>query len=191
MKSKHKELQEVAIRWLYATGCSVFAKEVPTMNGNADALGIKTLHGKDDIYYIEAKASRSDLICKKQKRIYANAIGVEDAWCWMHDPKMYRSMFEGDDRSKGWEDCDQCKKAKEGRGDTGIDFYYIIVAHGVKVEKALYPAFGVLDEDGNVLRKAKRMTRNERTNRDLIVAVAHVLVYKVFGKMYAVSTPEQ
>ena len=76
MKEKHAQLQDVAIGWLYGVGCSIFAKEVPTQNGVADALGVKTRNGKDDVYYIEAKVSRSDLICKKQKVVYADATGT-------------------------------------------------------------------------------------------------------------------
>ena len=42
MTETHKQLQDTAIRWLYQVGCNVFAKEVPTQNGIADALGIKS-----------------------------------------------------------------------------------------------------------------------------------------------------
>jgi hypothetical protein len=92
-------------------------------------------------------------------------------------------MLDGKTR-EGWETCEQCKKLATAAGDTGIDFYYIVVADGVTVEPALYPMFGVIDEHGKILRRAKRMKRNETKNKDLIVAVAHVLVYKVFGKLY-------
>jgi hypothetical protein len=100
---------------------------------------------------------------------------------------MYRSMFEGDERSNGWETCSRCIAVKKAKGDTGIDFYYVVVADGVKIEPSLYPMFGVIDERGTVVRKAKRMKRNDRVNREHIVAVAHVLVYKVFGKLYAIG----
>jgi hypothetical protein len=82
MTDKHKDLQEAAIRRLYDFGCNVFAKEVPTGNGIADALGVKSSTG--NVYYIECKASRSDLICLKQKNVYRNAIGEITQLCYMH-----------------------------------------------------------------------------------------------------------
>lgn len=184
MSTKHKDLQDTAILFLYSVGCSAFAKEVPTCNGNADALGIKTRDKKNDVYYIECKASRSDLVSKKQKRVYDTATGVKDKWCWMHDPNMYRSFFQGQDRTQGWEDCGDCKIAKALRADTGIDFYYIVVADGVKVKPSLYPDFGVIDERGSVVRRAKRMIRRDKSVEFIMTTVAHVLVYKVYGKLY-------
>jgi len=77
VKVKHAQLQDMAINWLYARG-PIFAKEVPTFNGVADAIGIKTQDGKNDVYYLECKASRSDLICLKQKAVYARAVGTYD-----------------------------------------------------------------------------------------------------------------
>jgi len=66
---KHKELCQTAIKWLYQKGCSIFGNEIPTWNGTADALGIITnqrpYNKPDTVYYIEAKASRSDLLCRK------------------------------------------------------------------------------------------------------------------------------
>jgi hypothetical protein len=62
------------------------------------------------------------------------------------------------------------------------------VADGVTVEDSLYPMFGVINERSEVVRKAKRMKRNDRTNSDLIVSVAHVLVYEVYGKLYKGET---
>lgn len=182
MKDVHKSLQDVAIGWLYGVGCSIFAKEVPTENGIADALGVKTLHGKDDVYYIEAKASRSDLICKKQKAVYANATGTVEKKCYYHTMRL---ALTGELMNpEGANECGNCHDLKMGRGDTGVDFYYIIVAEGLTVESGLYPAFGVINHKGDIVRKAKRMIRNDKKGHDLIVAVAHVLVYKVFGKMY-------
>lgn len=67
MTETHRQLQDIARRWIYGVGCNVLAKEVPTENGIADALGIKS--GKEDVYHVECKASRADLICKKQKLI--------------------------------------------------------------------------------------------------------------------------
>jgi hypothetical protein len=183
MKETHKELQDVALRWLYSRNCSVLAKEVPTRNGVADALGIHTISGKERVYYVEAKASRSDLICAKQKLVYRNAVGDVEKWCWEHDPTMYRSMFEGQDRSKGWETCSRCIEEKKATGDTGIDFYYIIVAEGMEVEATLYPHFGVINHKGEVIRKAKRMKR-EGDIQQLLINTAHVLVYKAYGKLY-------
>lgn len=178
--------EDVAIGWLYGVGCSIFAKEVPTGTGVADALGVKTKNGKEDVYYIECKASRSDLICAKQKLVYRNAIGDIEPWCWEHDPDMYKSMFadQGIDRTRGWENCPRCITAKKAKADTGIDFYYLLVADGLTVERSLYPHFGFINSKGVVIRKPKRMHR-ESDARPLIVNVAHVLVYKVFGKLYA------
>ena len=80
MTDKHKELCQTAINWLYKKNCSVFANEVPTWNGIADAIGVKRSPNYDyekqdvdfdnTVYYIEAKASRSDLLCFKQKCVY-------------------------------------------------------------------------------------------------------------------------
>lgn len=41
-----------------------------------------------------------------------------------------------------------------------------------------------MDENGEIVRRAKRMIRNGDTSK-LIQNIAHVLVYKTFGKMYA------
>jgi hypothetical protein len=178
MTERHKQLQDIAIRWLYGVGCNVFAKEVPTRNGIADALGIKL--GKEDVYYLECKASRSDLICKKQKLIYRNAVGEVEKRCYLHSWK----GLDGKIR-EGWEDCHECKVLAMRSADTGIDFYYIVVADGLVVEDALYPTFGVINHKGDLVRRAKRMKRNgnERT-KDALIAAAHVLVYKAYGKLY-------
>jgi len=186
VKEKHAQLQDLAIRWLYGIGCSIYAKEVPSKNGVADAIGVKTRNGKGDVYYLECKASRSDLICLKQKAVYARATGQQDDWCWAHNPEIYRSLFKdkGIDRTVGWQDCETCKRLKAAIADTAIDFYYLVIADGVKVEDTLYPAFGVIDEHGTILRRAKRMKRSDRDNTETIVSIAHVLVYKVFGKLY-------
>jgi hypothetical protein len=154
---KHKELQDTAIRWLYNRGCCVFGQEIPTRYGGiADALGVVvrdertvTPEGvrwlpKETVYYFEAKASRSDLICKKQKIMYEKIIK--------------------------WDEHD-------------ADFYYLIVADGVKVEPNLYPLFGVISERGELVRKAKRIKRTHDANIT-IKNISHVLVYKVFGKLY-------
>lgn len=180
MNTKHKDLQDVAIGRLYEFGCSIFAKEVPTENGIADALGIKTLHGRNAVYYIECKASRSDLICAKQKAIYKTAIGDFTARCYLHSYGDGKGGLMRPDNTG----CPACEEMEAARGDTGIDFYYLIVADGVKVEDTLYPAFGVINEKGIIVRKAKKMKRDEAKVQKLIVAVAHVLVYKAYGKIY-------
>lgn len=150
MNLKHAELQTTAINWLYTRGCQIFAKEVPYNGETVDAIGMRPTdyrHIAFDIYAIEAKASRSDLICFKQK-------------C------SYRASVER----------------------PAVDFYYLIVADGVAVEAALYPMWGVLSQDGVVLRKAKRIippVAAHEIRARLPHAIAHVLVYKVFGKMYA------
>lgn len=176
-KTKHHELQNTAIRWLYGTGCSVFAQEVPTKNGIADALGIRTRDEKHTVYYIEAKSSRSDLICPKQKAVYARSCGQFVEYCMLH---RFSSI-------KGKEfyltQCDECQKIHDKKHDTGIDFYYFIVADGVLVEDSLYPTWGVINENGKVIRRAKRMSRDGHTQY-LLEKIAHVLVYKVFGKLY-------
>lgn len=147
----HKELSLKAIFWLYERGCSVFANEVPTKNGIADALGVVTDWGGNGktSYYIEAKASRSDLICKKQKTCYERSILANET----------------------------------EYGCPGIDFYYLIVDEGIMVENSLYPQWGVINSKGAVIRRAKRFKHNVNRNA-LVTAIAHVLVYKVFRKLY-------
>lgn len=186
MSAKHKALQDTALRWLHGINCSVFAKEVPTQNGVADCLGIRTpRHGKEVVYYIEAKASRSDLLSAKQKQVYRHSIGdYDDVRCYLHhwneanwppdvrEAKLAEAVF-----------CEECKALRAKKGDTGIDLYYFIVADGVKVEDDLYPGWGVLNELGEVVRRAKKMKREGDTHR-LLIEVAHVLVYKAYGKMY-------
>lgn len=169
-------MQITAITWLYELGCSIFANEVPTQNGNADALGIKK---NGDTYYIECKASRSDLICPKQKRCYASSVGQEIHRCLFHSFKMGEKIM-----NDGWESCDHCKVLETTRFDTGIDFYYLMVADGVMVEQSLYPTWGVIDERGKLLRRAKRMVKKPEQVRELTESIAHVLVYKVYGKLY-------
>lgn len=151
--------------------------EVPTINGIADALGLKKTKG--DVYYIEAKVSRADLICKKQRNVYRRSVGMYDVRCYCHNFRM-----DGKTRD-GWEDCGECKRLAENSYDTGVDFYYVIVADGVVVEPSLYPMWGVLDQRGNVIRKAKRMKRATKDTKSVAEAIAHVLVYKVYGKLYA------
>lgn len=154
-KSTHDKLCNAAIRWLYSRGCSIYAQEVPTWNGIADAVGMITNQrqygGDETIYYIEAKASRTDLICSKQQKCHANT----------------ESLFED------WN--------KDHKND--IDFFYFIVAAGVEVEKKLFPMWGVINCNGKVIRKAKRMPKN-KDSVDLIINIAHALVYQAFGKLY-------
>lgn len=177
MNEKHAQLQDTAILWLYGKNCSVFGKEIPTRNGIADALGIVTSGGKNTVYYIEAKASRSDLICNKQKMVYRVAVGQEQFRCPLHMMKMVK-----------WTEqellaCGNCKQ--EIDFGVGVDFYYLIVADGVVVEPALYPEFGVINEQGRVIRKAKRIKKSKDYNIiKLLEAIAHVLVYKAYGKLY-------
>src|SRR3990167_9785225 len=66
-----KKLEDVAIRWLYRNGCKAFVKEdgLHYVGGIADVLGIKD---NGDIYYLEVKQSRVDLLSAKQKRHEAN-----------------------------------------------------------------------------------------------------------------------
>lgn len=180
MKEIHKQLQDGAIRRLYDFGCHIFAKEVPTANGIADALGVNTRTG--NVYYIECKASRSDLICEKQRKVYARAIGEENKrGCYYHN---YNNGSFRNDPNRPQNECLACQDDEKLRGVTHIDFYYIMVAEGLKVEDTLYPLFGVLDAKGNIVRKAKRMKRPDKNNLATVEAVAHVLVYKVYGKMY-------
>lgn len=189
MSAKHKELQETAIRWLFDHNCSVFAKEVPTQNGNADALGIKTpRQGRATVYYIEAKASRSDLICLKQKQVYNRSVGAfREETCYMHHMQRPRQdsflAITQEEYDEAMRNCEECKELRRKAGDTGVDFYYLIVADGVKVEDTLYPSWGVINERGEIIRRAKKMKR-EGEAHDLVKNVAHVLVYKCFGKLY-------
>lgn len=177
-KSKHAELQNTAIRWLYNNGCSIFAQEVPTQNGIADALGVK----KDTVYYIEAKASRSDLMCKKQKLVYEKAVGKLQELCHYHQfGRNSVAMFEL--KKESIADCYKCVEVVQRNADTGIDYYYLILADGVKINETEYPMFGVINENGSVIRRAKKM-KKEQSNEHIIKNIAHVLVYKVFGKMY-------
>lgn len=173
---KHQELCRMGIEWLYYRGCSVFANEVPTRNGVADALGIITRNEKRVVYYIEAKASRSDLIGAKQKRVYERSILDRERFCVRHSFKQQREQNEH-------KDCEDCYGLNEPRNDTGIDFYYFIVADGVKVEKKLYPNWGVINKKGTVIRRAKNL-KSERKTDWLIENIAHKLVYKVYGKLY-------
>ena|SRR3990167_2840582 len=174
----HTELSDVAIGWLYGIGCSIFAKEVPTGNGIADALGIRTRDEKQTVYYLEAKKSRSDLICSKQKAVYLNSRGGGETKCYLHLFKMQGEFVRADS-----DKCKDCKQLKENVWDTGIDFYYFILADGVKISASEYPLWGVINQNGKVIRKAKRMKR-EKDTKQLIESIAHVLVYKVFGKLY-------
>lgn len=156
VKGKHDELCNTAIVWLHARGCQAFAQEVVTWNGIADALGIKG----DDVYYIEAKASRADLICKKQRGIDA----------WIQRSKQVEAM--GDNPRAHW-----------FRND--VDFFYFIIADGVKFEDTLYPDWGIINEHGAVIRRAKRQKKFAGIGVEkLLRAIAHALVYKVYGRLY-------
>ena len=174
MNRKHAELQDVAIGWLYGKGCSVFAKEVPTWNGIADAVGVVTnqraYQKPDRAYYIEAKASRSDLLCLKQKSCYKRTEGL-----------LLNSISKEKQVRFGME--------VEFSYPNDIDYFYFIVADGVGVEPTLYPLWGVMDERGKVLRKAKKMKKINDTSLKLITDIAHVLVYKNFGKLYLTPNP--
>jgi hypothetical protein len=184
MTDKHKHLQAVAIQWLYGRGCHAFAKEVPTSNGNADALGIKAPRDKKHtVYYIEAKASRSDLICMKQRLCYLKSVGARKERCYYHTVRDKMTHLREKDPL---EECPQCLQIEQKNGDTGIDYYYLIVADGVKVEDHLYPEWGIISENGTTLRKAKCMKREGDTQK-LMLNIAHVLVYKVFGKLYLIQ----
>lgn len=179
VKSKHDELCNTAILWLYAKGCYAFAQEVPTRNGIADALGVKR-SGKPAVYYIEAKASRSDLICQKQKAVYQRSIQEKPDRCWYHGT--YGKMG-GEVEPDAWKNCPDCKEMIDPQAFIDIDFYYLIVADGVLVEPELYPNWGVISESGKTLRRAKRYrTRGEFWRH--YEAIAHVLIYKAFGKLY-------
>jgi len=163
---KHTQLQDIAIGWLYKNGCDIFSQECQLPNGDiADVVGVKhngyrqheLVKGNgqlewetkrlDASYYIEAKASRSDLICRKQRKCYE--LSVTRPVC---------------------------------------NFYYLIVADGIKVEDTLYPEWGVLNEAGEVVRRAKRKEIPESINpkylKSIERSIAHSLVYRVFGKLY-------
>lgn len=184
---KHKQLALTAIWWLHKNGCSVFANEVPTRNGIADALGIVTRAGSERVYYIEAKASRSDLICAKQKAVYARSVTASKEYCSIHSllvrNKKYRATYGEDRIEKEIAECSGCQSIMPY--DMHIDYYYVIVADGVTVEPELYPEWGVLNESGIVVRRAKKMPKTSKfDHRHYLEAIAHVLVYKLYGKLY-------
>lgn len=188
MSERHKQLQDVAIRWLFEKGCHVYAKEVPTQNGNADALGIKIpRHGRETVYYIEAKQSRGDLIGLKQKQVYNNSVGIlRTEKCYMHHmqrPEGTLLQISVEEYQEAVANCEECKEIRRKAGDTGVDFYYLIVADDMKVEESLYPGWGVINHKGEVIRRAKKMKR-EGDAYALTKEIAHVLVYKCFGKLY-------
>ncbi len=166
MTNKHKELQQTAINWLYNRGCSIFANEVPTWNGYADALGIIT-RDKPVVYYIEAKASRADLLCSKQK--YINKRVEEVYKNGNFEDKKKKLFYQG-------------IVAYEYPND--IDYFYLIVADECKIQATDYPLWGVINESGTVIRKAKKMLK-KKDEKELSQSIAHVLVYKVFGKIYS------
>lgn len=185
MTDKHKQLCDQALWWLYAKGCSVYAKEVPTRNGIADALGIMTRQGKEKVYYIEAKASRSDLICAKQQSVYRRSIdGHLKKRCDYHTTA-FKDLWGEEQRDEYGKACGECILRQKNAYNLGVDYYYLIVADTVKVEPELYPEWGVLNEKGEVMRRAKKMPRPEHYDHRLYLEnIAHVLVYKAYGKMY-------
>jgi len=164
---KHKQLQEKAIEWLYRRRCSVFDTEVTTWNGIADAVGVITKIFKDTgsytSYYIEAKSSRSDLMCKKQKNCYNKTQEIDDNGKTIKDYSPYNYHDKYND----------------------IDYFYFIIADGIKIDKDLYPTWGVIDERGKVIRRAKQMKKG-RDCFELVNNIGHNLVYKVHGKLYLI-----
>ena len=185
MTTKHKDLCDTALLWLYGRGCSVFAKEVPTRNGIADALGIMTRHGQEKVYYIEAKASRSDLICLKQKCVYKRSVSDYGARCTFHETNEQTSLLNKSFKDTHATICPECIERNQNLYDNHIDYYYLIVADGVKVEPELYPEWGVINQKGEVVRKAKRIKRTPNYDpTHYLVNIAHVLVYKAYGKIY-------
>jgi len=185
MTDKHKALTDRALWWLYDRGCSVYAKEVPTRNGIADALGIMTRQGQEKVYYIEAKASRSDLICEKQKTVYERSVnGHLKKRCEYHTTA-FKDLWGEAERDEYGKACPECVMRQKNAYNLGIDYYYVIVAEGVTVEPELYPMWGVINQKGEVVRRAKKMPRPENYSHALYLeAIAHVLVYKAYGKMY-------
>ncbi len=184
----HKALSDTALLWLYARGCSVYAKEVPTRNGIADALGIMTRHGQEKVYYVEAKAGRSDLICEKQKCVYARSVRHNKNYCPYHtivvENKMYQRHYGKEQLQKEASECENCK-ALPPVYDLHIDQYYLIVADGVTVEPELYPMWGVINQKGEVVRRAKKIPRTDTfDHKHYLESIAHVLVYKAYGKFY-------
>lgn len=166
----------------------MFANEVPTRNGIADALGVVTRPGSERVYYIEAKASRSDMICEKQRYVYARSVSPAMTRCTTHYALLKDAHALDTYGRKHIEEeanaCPDCYR-RSISCERNIDFYYIIVADGITVEPELYPGWGVLDERGKVIRRPKRMQVSDAYDpKHYLEAIAHVLVYKVFGKMY-------
>lgn len=54
---KHKQLKQVALRWLQGTGCVAFACEISFPFMIVDACGVKS---NGDVYVVESKISNSD-----------------------------------------------------------------------------------------------------------------------------------
>jgi hypothetical protein len=67
-----------------------------------------------------------------------------------------------------------------------------MVANNVTVEDDLYPRWGVINEQGIVVRKAKRMNKalgfRAAWYKDVVRVIAHSLVYRTFGKLYLQET---
>ena len=113
-----------------------------------DAIGMKFTDYRKDastIYAIEAKISRNDLCCLRQKAAYRRSVDFP-----------------------------------------AVDFYYLIVPNTLTIEPDLYPMWGVMDNSGRVIKKAKRLTRSRTDSREQLLAraISHVLVYKVYGELY-------
>ena len=116
----HNFLKKQAVRWLRKY-CFCFSTEIQLGDSQiADAIGIRYT---GDIYMIEAKATRADLMSAKQKavneRLEKNHLVIPD-------------------------------------------FHYFILEDGVKLADHEYPMWGVLDKVGTVIRRAKRVKRDER-----------------------------
>jgi hypothetical protein len=152
-KERTGKLKQIGLWWLQNVGCIVYADEVNLSGayGVADVMGMKA---NGDIYYLECKQSRADLICKKQKEAdrYAN------------DPGMMAI----------------------------VDFYYYVLPEDVKIKPEEYPAWGVVNQEAKVIRRAKRMHRpfgggyfekREDAYHRLLVEFAHRLSMKAYGKI--------
>lgn len=136
---KHKQLKQVALRWLQRTGCVVFATEVSFgFLGIVDVAGLKS---SGDVYIVEAKTTTADLRNDGRRR------------------KNWKLMNTRD-----------------------VDFIYYIVSDDVNTS-SLDDGIGILDENGRVVKKAKRRhtNKNYTTKERNAMRFAKSLSWRMYG----------
>ena len=85
----------------------------------------------------------------------------------------------------------RCKK-QQYRYEFSIEYpkvhhYYLMVADGVNVSDNLYPFWGVINQSGKVIRKAKNLKPADLDFTRIMENIAHKLVYIAYGKMYLID----